>query len=570
LNQIIKFSNERKLSQELKNYRRFVRFKLPYAARMSTRALAWDSNGATGVVASQATSYTDWSAAHTPHGIGENRRSFGVLVADLVDAELAPTIGASGAVVSTLISQIVDFARVHAQSSQGELPEVGTSQLEGVCRGLFEHFHEGLRLWQKIPAEEHSSYQQWLAHNSIVTLPNYGQLVKELFRIESTREQKTFSDSIAMRLTGVIQSRKRAQLFQILEALSETSLLRDARGKKRHLNEATIADLVGRTLDDIGKSASEHPTPDEIFTCNHACIPAVIHGDMNCRNLVWSAAFDKFFAIDFEHTSYGLRGVDQWRLVISTIVEIIPEAIKGWRAPKVADRDSPRRRLVASVCEALVFLDDLTDFICSQHALIPATSAMAQDRWREGGSGVSSVTQVVSAILATLDPGMSSWRSVSASIGEKNGGGDSKVVGWIESMRKDNHKNMCWSMMALCAAAKEFEYALDDLDDECVDHLVKVSKQCNLSRSASPTSARPEHSRDGSTEALPSSLGFDELLELTVILGPSDNAGSHRVEAIARLLVSYKALLVTVQVTAPNSTSVTSAARVRRNRKSPS
>jgi len=51
-------------------------------------------------------------------------------------------------------------------------------------------------------------------------------------------------------------------------------------------------------------------------------ILSIVHGDLNSRNLTWADALSSFFLIDFEHVGPGIKGVDQFRLVVNTLTEL--------------------------------------------------------------------------------------------------------------------------------------------------------------------------------------------------------------------------------------------------------
>ena len=81
LRQIVKLSTWKKLDQERRKYRDFVRYKTPFAARIPAGAYAIDSRGTTGIIGARQ------SMGILPEEPGDD--SFGALVSDLVDGKPA-------------------------------------------------------------------------------------------------------------------------------------------------------------------------------------------------------------------------------------------------------------------------------------------------------------------------------------------------------------------------------------------------------------------------------------------------------------------------------------------------
>ena len=66
---------------------------------------------------------------------------------------------------------------------------------------------------------------------------------------------------------------------------------------------------------------------------------AIVHGDLNARNLTWSGGLKSFFMIDFEHVGPQFRGIDQFRLSINLVVDLMGEALTEISYEELQEKD---------------------------------------------------------------------------------------------------------------------------------------------------------------------------------------------------------------------------------------
>jgi len=83
LAQIVKLSTSDKLSSERRTYQRFVRYRIPFAARVPALGYSVDSSGVKGMEAGRKSGRAD--AIDHGASILLDKASFGALVSDLVD-----------------------------------------------------------------------------------------------------------------------------------------------------------------------------------------------------------------------------------------------------------------------------------------------------------------------------------------------------------------------------------------------------------------------------------------------------------------------------------------------------
>jgi len=432
LRQIVKLSTWSKLDGERANYREFVRYKVPFAARIPAAAYAIDSRG-----------YEGLQAAKSPVRLGRQRHldpgddSFGALVSDLVDGR------ASGVAANTF--SFLDIA-VDELKKDLNIP-VGAQGVprrrEDVLEALGDHFAIGVSLWRELTEEQIEKLGKKLEITA--TAPPASILIK-CFRL------RQFKFDGETRISEATQSLDAGKKISVLNTLASLYQWLHERRNKEDLGHLELHDGIDKSpqkfdgvLKQIERLLTDPPRRFLLGSPNFDPIKAIIHGDLNARNLTWAQAFKRFFIIDFEHTGYGLLGVDQFRLVMSLLSDLWSAASKGLNDQADVGR---LNELNGHIEQLFMFLDRLTDVI--------GQGGFSKDRiFDEPALQPLKDDFVVEAIIKIL----STIRREPAS----------ELEGNFEPL--SNIGEDFWKYMAFCAATKEFEYSLRDLNNELVEVL---------------------------------------------------------------------------------------------------
>jgi hypothetical protein len=258
----------------------------------------------------------------------------------------------------------------------------------------------------------------------------------------------------ATRVSGAVSSltmQGKQRAFSILKHFYDWLHATRAKADLHHLPFAAQGQGLKTDLDGVLRALEnllrDPPPRFLVGTPTLDPIKTIIHGDLNARNLTWAQAFKRFFIIDFEHTGYGLLGVDQFRLVMSLLSDLWSAASRNLAH---SDADLVRLKAINSQIELLfAFLDKLTDSI-EQNGFSEQKTFEDDDALRIIKD--SFIPQAIIRILSTI-----------RARGDVEHGNQFQVL--------DKVGDDFWKYVAFCAALKEFEYSLRDLTDELMDVL---------------------------------------------------------------------------------------------------
>ena len=275
IQQVAKLSSVAKLKSELGKYKSHVRYKIVAAARTPTSGLAFDTTGKKAL---------DWIADDDKDGPvvlsdEEQKRydeiAYGVLISDLAAAEMSGTDDHK--TVRTLLNQI-------ATLTSGRSPVRGISfgrNCRAAVSSIDRLFRISTKLWRtgvKLKEDSH--------RNTI-------DMLEKTFRLERTAE----------RYPGYMDGQPESGLQYDREPFP--------------LDRRPVTDAMRRLLN--------FESYNKVFFDENNDDPsmyAIVHGDLNARNLAWSAALEHYILIDFEHTDIGIWGSDQARLIINLLVDL--------------------------------------------------------------------------------------------------------------------------------------------------------------------------------------------------------------------------------------------------------
>jgi len=177
------------------------------------------------------------------------------------------------------------------------------------------------------------------------------------------------------------------------------------------------------------------PASIETLLPNHF---RICHGDLNCRNLTWSAELRSFFLIDFERVGPNPTGTDQFRLMVNLLAELRAgcEAKGDLELKKL---ESGLSNLYKELDRGLNYLKQIFTLLVSGSHIPSPLKDIADQAAAERRFSSSKLVKTLKTILATVDSenqlAAAKWRS---------------------------H----WALMLLCSTAKEFSYSCRSVDQQ--------------------------------------------------------------------------------------------------------
>jgi hypothetical protein len=447
LRQIVKLSTWQKLDRERTNYRNFVRYKIPFAARIPAAAYAVESRGYEGMRAAAELRPSGGIRSTEP---GDD--SFGALVSDLVDGKAGQGSPNTFSFLDLAADQLKHNLGI-AVPAQNPQPKP-----EEILEALEDHFVIGVSLWRELTAE-----QKIAVNKKLGIAPGQGLVaaaMSECFRLNDFNLSDTTRISVAVRS---LKTDSRKSAFALLNGLYKWIHAKQDKQDLHHLS-FDGPDEAGGELERVIKKIQEllkDPTPQfAVGIPNLDPVRAIIHGDLNARNLTWAQAFKRFFIIDFEHVGYGLLGVDQFRLVMSLLSDL-------WSASArelTSRADTERLKSVGErIGLLIIFLDRLTETM--------ANNSFGPEKAIEGLELASLkddfVVKAINRVLSTI-------RSTPAI----------ENPGSFQTL--DRIGADFWKYVAFCAATKEFEYSLRDVNDGLIEVLWKAAEHAKEGDSVAP------------------------------------------------------------------------------------
>jgi hypothetical protein len=313
IRQVAKLANLKKLDQEHRNYRSFVRYKLVIAARMANNAIAFDSRGSKGQEQG-----SDENDTFSP-GKDYKEHCYGVLVSDLASARKFDANVINENEDNNQVSTLQDLAWdavIYTEPTDGEvsLPDIkeAIEKLFGDNLGhwFLSEKDEAPNLvngaWKGLARAFRLNYDERPDHHSGVKPHSDGK----------PAPSSTIDFSIREHFKGLLEEDNDFRIFK--------SVIRDntERNTKNYIKQkAPDAVLDAERLFRLTK-INNPPLPPSLRTGAFiAQYGSIVHGDLNARNLVWAGPINHLVMIDFEHTTDGLMGVDQARLAVNLVVD---------------------------------------------------------------------------------------------------------------------------------------------------------------------------------------------------------------------------------------------------------
>ena len=388
--QIIKLSDGKRIQHEAENYRKYVRYNVPLSARLPYSGLAFEADGDT-------TYYTHTFGDSLPM----SRRSYGTLVSDLI----AGTRDEVGPV--TFLAKVADliWAATRQKGAANTADQQMVKDFEAAIDYQFQHNTSRWKAWV--------GTGKWVPAGKGVT-----NVVREITRIQL--------DGVSM-LTKIENSAE------------------DPGKKHDQMAKQCIEKFAGHSIDKVVGTLLEFDREGaDLHVMNADGLGAIIHGDLNGRNLVWSQDYLKFFVIDFERVGMGFDGAVQLRLTFSLLSDLVDEAYQREKfGPGVLDEVLSKRK-----SEMNVIIEDVTGGI--NHI----------------GLIMSRVQLWAAETAPSVDLSFPAQDAVSAKA--------------ISTMLNENvfskGNGSFWAFSLTMTAAKQFEYALRAIDDPCADTLERLTK----------------------------------------------------------------------------------------------
>ena len=427
LHQIVKLSTKTKLKAEHTSYKRNVRYKIPFAARLPESAFAFDSKGEYGKeMAHKLRNHDEWTL-HYP--ADKDHDSYGALVSDLVDGS-RKTDGKHH--IATSLSLTSDHVK------ETEVLPKARSEREAILSSIQDHFCIGVRLWCDLSDDQLS---EWKRRFDTPGHPfQFALAIKGCYRLEAKSLEERANVGCVNSAGRNVAEKPLVDLANIL-GHHLNAQRRSSHGDRSIPQFSRFGDFIDYAVRWLRELQADDQRVDPR---EYEAKPMVIHGDMNARNLAWAASFQRFFIIDFEHTSSGLRGIDQWRLIYSLLVDSYFEAMT-----ELSSHGAPaRRRRAATVAErienAVFFVSDVIE--CMDPALgnrFLANMGKYDTDFTPGGNNF--LIAMLAAILSTV--ASKEKIDVRESFGK---------------LHEQSWNREPWRMMAICAALKELDYSMRD------------------------------------------------------------------------------------------------------------
>jgi hypothetical protein len=303
IRQVAKLASLRKLDQEHRNYRSFVRYKLVIAARMANNAIAFDSRGSKGQEQG-----SDENDTFSP-GRDYKEHCYGVLVSDLASARKldANANNANNNRVRTLQDLAWD-----AVINTG--PADRNVSLPDIKEAIKKLFGNNLGHWFLSDGDEAPNLRDGAWHGLARAFRlNYDKRLDHHSDGEPARSGTT-DFSIREHFKGLLEEDNDFRIFKsVIRDNTEEKTKNEIKQKVRDavLDAKRLFDLIKH------KDLGSLPSSENLV----AWYGSIVHGDLNARNLVWAGPINHLVMIDFEHTTDGLMGVDQARLAVNLVVD---------------------------------------------------------------------------------------------------------------------------------------------------------------------------------------------------------------------------------------------------------
>ncbi len=480
--QIVKLAPREKLKAERDAYQRFVRYRIPFAARQPQRGLALDSSGARGAIEGKTPLRGPYTFSMSEEGRMLSQRSFGALVSDVVDGARTSTSRAgsgSGAGDKERIETLE--SKIAGKLARPELHEAQSPPKDqaNVLNALDEHFRVGVKLWRLFEQERREWLSQtWQSPAGVVEKigeHTVARLIERRLRLEDLGRKGEAGGALRLgrHIQEAIVKLRDLKLEELFDSISSTA---PPNGRQVDLSQWLTSRASSIGAADLQKRLWE-ALPARLAEAQ------IIHGDLNGRNLAWAQPFSRFFMIDFERTGYGIAGIDHWKLISSLLVDVF------WAARAVHEEGDHEtvnvvERIGADLERVLKVYDAFTDLLegpASVKRREDVAKAIKVFKTSERGVGADFLANTITSIVLTLFGGdgevdYSQEQFPLELLSETINGYDKKAD--KDRVKIAFNLNLYTSC---CAAVRELNYSIEDLegiigaiDSDLVDAMIQA------------------------------------------------------------------------------------------------
>jgi len=425
LRQVIKLSRGSDLIKERENYRNFVRYKLPLAARIPHEGFAFDSNGDI-----DSSGYSGKSLVDRDH----QSSTFGALVSDLIDGAGGKDDELAKSYLEYLLTIFRDRPSIATDSSE-ELAAIDEI-VKPIRTALKFNFGSNYANWRNLNSVSQKKSRNIIKPNT--RLPN---VIKGIngFRISPTDDpsklRKVFRKTSKLDRTSAIVRILEGMYHWQQNALNQYVAETDA------FNFSSLKDVTDK-ID--GKLLSTKHSIG-VLTDRRRCIA---HRDLNARNLAWAHHIGRLVPIDFEHVGYSVWGIDQAKLVMSTVTELHSEFLIR------------HQELGLDVKHEAALLNALDYLILNKSKIYQNFYGQSLVQYEniesinDDFNSYSATTQIQGKHLATIITDI--------------------LLSMEHSDTQYTEKSHYSTFLLRCAAVKEFYYALSEVDDSFLRFLAEL------------------------------------------------------------------------------------------------
>lgn len=302
IRQVAKLSSVKKLKRERNNYKKYVRYKVLAAARSPSNAFAFDSTGQHGQLCGvEGNEFIETSSYE--------EKCYGVLVSDLASArELEPKIingheNPNDEKVNTFLDKVA-IAIEETEDVTEEAKERSKKTSDQIIESIISLFGNNLGHWYSTPIPSNDLKGKTTRG---ILLDGYRLNYKEKIKNDKLTVEEQGKEESMIVFSRLLNGHKDTLICNQEEVFPF---------KKYSLEPEDISAFINYKY--------RAPGPIELlYEKDSIELLSIAHRDLNARNLVWAGPIQSLMMIDFEHVGLGFWGMDQARLAVSTVVDIL-------------------------------------------------------------------------------------------------------------------------------------------------------------------------------------------------------------------------------------------------------
>jgi DNA-binding MarR family transcriptional regulator len=386
IRQVLKLARADKIKNEQKAYTKFVRFCIPLAAHLPDGEIPIENSGA------------------------KDEPGFGVLISDLIGERTTRN-------ANRPLSFLDACRRLVLEKNDD-------GAAKGIESALKDHFEANIILWtesgprldaalQELSQLDTPSAVRWAARLEKKPYDRDGMNRRLRMTYPSRLKELAIPQSEDAKPTSPRADILVSRVLTACEKYYNTIMIRDRPVLLQDSKDSLPDHLVA--LHRLFSATGGHELPP-FGALDHA----IIHGDLNCRNLTWSDDYKQFFIIDFEYVKAGFSGADQLKLIMSLISELVPSMLR---------HDVPDPHSVDLAHVATIQLIEYVSHVAN--AIHPAPHATINDLQIEPNDKLGSIMKCLVQLTK---------------------------INW-----KDQQIAQFWRYALSCFAMREFEYSLDSI-----------------------------------------------------------------------------------------------------------